>query len=318
MNDISPELNQAPLKKDNKSVKSRLKKVAGKVIMGTPLAGLILSSGIVDNPNVPVLNIKEPIPVSAPSNFVFSELGREPYTGIIARPDVDLAVTTKLKEAGIERILVDKDSRMPTNEELEEIGSALSLAPYCTMLAPQLHFTDREIFSKNSAKSYGGNSNLPRTIKIIIPSEASYLDEPVQDDKAALTNRERLRKIVLHECGHKIDTLIFDYFNSKNLKKGNKPYEHYDLEDGSRLSQDLHPFYRAFAKMKGLSLVRGSWNNIYFVGKEYEILDERFDEYHTENIDEYLAELFAISRLKPEMLTDKERSFLIDSIMGSC
>lgn len=64
MNDISPELNQAPPKKDNRSVKSRLKKVAGKVVMGTPIAGLILSSGTVDNPSVPIPKIKEPTPAS--------------------------------------------------------------------------------------------------------------------------------------------------------------------------------------------------------------------------------------------------------------
>lgn len=253
----------------------------------------------------------EPTRASASSDFLFSELGRKPYMEITS-PVVDLAVTTKLKKAGVERILVDNDSRMPIDEEFKEIEIALSLAPYCSMLAPQLFFTDRGIFSKNYTKFYGGSANFPRTIKIIMPSEAVNLDEPAQDDlnyKGALTNKEFLRLVFLHECEHKIDWLIFDYFNSNNLKKGNTPYEHDDLSNGSRLSQDLHPFYRAFAEMKGLRLVRGSWVNLYFIGKKYEILDERFGEYITHDIGEYLAELFAISRLRPEMLTDKERNF---------
>lgn len=321
MNDMSPELNQAPAKKikyemvrngdnDNKSVKSRLKNVAGKVILGTPIAGLILSFCNVDNPNVHAFNIPEPTPASAPSEFVFSELGQKPYMGI-ASPEVDLAVTTKLKETGIERILVDNDSRMPTDEELKEIEIALSLAPYCSMLAPQLRFTDRGLLSKNDTNFYGGDANLSRTIKIIMPSGVVNLAEPVQDDKEdALTiKRESLGAVFLHECGHKIDSLIFDYFNSNNLKKGKTPYELDDLAHGYRLSQDLHPFYRTFAKMKGLRLVRGSWDNLYFTGKEYEILDERFSKYITNDTSEYLAELFAKSRLRPEMLTDKERSF---------
>lgn len=82
MNDISPELNQSlPNKnkvssgKNYRSVQTRLKKVAGKVIIGTPLAALLMSSGNIDNPNVPPpSHIAEPSPVSAPlPDFVSSE-----------------------------------------------------------------------------------------------------------------------------------------------------------------------------------------------------------------------------------------------------
>lgn len=73
MSDISPELNQGPPRKDqirsgnnaNKSIKSRLKNLAGKVILGSPAAGLILSSSNVDNPNIHATNIREPAPASA-------------------------------------------------------------------------------------------------------------------------------------------------------------------------------------------------------------------------------------------------------------
>lgn len=73
MGDVSPEFKPPQQKtekslsgKNDKSVKSSLKRLAGKVIMRTPLAGLILSSGNVDNPNFPPPNIKEPTPVTAP------------------------------------------------------------------------------------------------------------------------------------------------------------------------------------------------------------------------------------------------------------
>lgn len=67
MSDISPELNQSVPDKDkvssgknDRSLQTRLKKVAGKVIMGTPLAGLILSSGSIDNPDVRVPTSENP------------------------------------------------------------------------------------------------------------------------------------------------------------------------------------------------------------------------------------------------------------------
>lgn len=86
MSDMSPELNQAPPKKDrrndNRSLKSRLKKAAGKVILGTPIAGLILSSGNVDNPNIPAPNIKDPTPavVPLPGNRSHNTELTQPYT----------------------------------------------------------------------------------------------------------------------------------------------------------------------------------------------------------------------------------------------
>ena len=41
-----------------------IKRVVGKVILGTPLAALLMSSGTIDNKNVPAPNIKIPTPVS--------------------------------------------------------------------------------------------------------------------------------------------------------------------------------------------------------------------------------------------------------------
>lgn len=123
----------------------------GKTALAASAFYLLIQSGCgnIESPNANSPSPKEQTPASAPSKFVFSELGQKPYMGITS-PEVDLAVTTKLKEAGIERILVDNDSRMPTDEELKEIEIALSLAPYCPMLAPQLRFTDRGLLSKTT------------------------------------------------------------------------------------------------------------------------------------------------------------------------
>lgn len=74
---VSPELDLSQQNKDQKGIDKKadshlgkinpaFKKIAGKVILGTPLAGLILSSGSVDNPNVPKPNIKEPTPAVSP------------------------------------------------------------------------------------------------------------------------------------------------------------------------------------------------------------------------------------------------------------
>ncbi|MEK7517543.1 MAG: serine protease [Patescibacteria group bacterium] len=90
MSDVSPELNQVPQNKDkiqsgknaDKSVRSRLKKVAGKVILATPIAGLLVSSGSIDNPNVNAPNIKDPTPAPAPLPDVTSQSVDilQPYT----------------------------------------------------------------------------------------------------------------------------------------------------------------------------------------------------------------------------------------------
>lgn len=90
MSDVSPELNLPPPKRDqirsvnnaDKSLKVRLKRGVGKVILGTPLAALLISSGSIDNPNVPNPNIKESIPASAPlpENTTHNTDILQPYT----------------------------------------------------------------------------------------------------------------------------------------------------------------------------------------------------------------------------------------------
>ena len=100
MSEVSGELNSTQRSKDQlgnsnsaeKPVKSRLgkispaiKKVAGKVILGTPLAGLLISSSGIDNPNLPLHlplpNIKEPTPVSSslPQNTIHNTDILRPY-----------------------------------------------------------------------------------------------------------------------------------------------------------------------------------------------------------------------------------------------
>ena len=70
MSDVSPELNQISTNKGeirsgktpDKTVKGSLKKVVRKVILGTPLAGLLISSTSIDNPNIPLPKVKDQTP----------------------------------------------------------------------------------------------------------------------------------------------------------------------------------------------------------------------------------------------------------------
>lgn len=90
MSDISPEFKPpqpnteraSSGKNADKSVKGLLKKGIGKVILGTPLAAMLLSSSSADNPNIHTSNIKEPTPADAtlPENTSHNTDILQPYT----------------------------------------------------------------------------------------------------------------------------------------------------------------------------------------------------------------------------------------------
>lgn len=189
-----------------------------------------------------------------------------------------------LKKTGIKRVLID-DSRDPTTDEIKEIKIGFENAPYCAYLINQIIIEFQEF-------GYGGSADFPRTISIELPKQREDLDELINEDKELKsvwkTKREDLRSTPLHECAHKIEMLILEYFSKGEVMD-------------TLISIDIpeHPLYIAFAKLEGLR----------YDGKKYIINDNRLGSNYTIGINQYFAELYAISRLLPKVLTDAERKF---------
>ena len=197
---------------------------------------------------------------------------------------------------GIKRVFVYSDpnlrAREPTPEESKEIKRGLDSAPYCYKLIHQVAIFPPIFLSEK--RNYSGSADIPRTISISLPIQNVSLDELVnrsEEFKSVWkTLREYLRSIPIHECAHKIDSIIFDYYDEIKLLRS-VPL--------GKLQENRHPLYQALSELANLN----------YDGKKYEINDKRFGKYFTEKISEYFAELYATSRLLPELLTDSERRF---------
>lgn len=337
----SPDINREIPNKDqtrtdknaNKSVKNPLKRFVGKAI----LAGLVLTPGIIhDTKAAPVIenpaavassypietDVKNPVTPEENNylNFGFEELRQKPRKYYNAR-EIDL-VSTGLKEAGFERILVENESRAPTDEELKELKTALSFSPYCSGFAPQLYFRS------NDGEFYSGFAFEKGTIGIELPSQAPPLDKAVVPSAKAYnspftTSREIIRETYLHECGHKILYLTHDYVNLRNLREGKPTHAIPEDTEFYDSSGSPNPLLRSFAQLKGVGTRQIKDNRLKL--KQYErgnshsnseaiyeynnIIDERLESYYNNQFDEYFVQLFAISRLKPEVLTTNEKEF---------
>lgn len=290
MSDISsPELNLPPQKRDqiksgknaDKSIKAGFKKVAGKVILGTPLAGLILSSGNVDNPNVPVLNIKEPIPASAPKNPNSLDL----QIKRIGKKEIKYLALDS--HGGRQESTVSPGGRKPTVEEEKAIMEGMETVPYCVNLADEIIF-----YTEKDREHLGGSvRELLSTIELYLPAKlpkdlTKKFQSSPEERTVWETERDNYRRAFVHECGHLIEYKVYAVLN--------------DVYDPN--ATNYNPLHYALAKLKGF--------NYDMKTGDTEIVDGRFGSYYKNKTSrEYFPELFAISRLKPEALTDNERGF---------
>ena len=150
MSEASGELNSAPQGKDQlgngnraeKPVKSRLgkiapaiKKVAGKAILGTPLAGLLISSGAIDNPNVIAPNLKEPTPAVAPLPDFKSQSTDtlQPYTPPL-NTEIPSTLTPTPEPTPIPTQEVVSDSSKSPKQEQAERKELIPYSPSITII----------------------------------------------------------------------------------------------------------------------------------------------------------------------------------------
>ena len=332
MGDVSPELNQVSLKNERvlkgrtNKLTSAVKKVAGKVILGTPLAALLISSSSIENPNIPAPNIKEPTPAVAPlpENTIHNTDILQPYTPqpptetstLTPIPDtsVDIQKTSKAEKEFIDRMkskygLDIKLYRMfpgaknavfgiqtLTEDEIDEIERSLSLMPYCPK-----NFYNKLVIGKvpKGEPYFGGLAQYPfGYIELNILGDRNHMEELLGGKTFQV--QEILGKVLAHECGHMINYRIMHLSNTRYSDTPDGRINFY--KDMQKIAEDKNPFYIMLAKLTNWQLDGAKYKKI---SPDSRIKSEAYNA----SIDEFMAEMFAMFKYRPDLLTKQESTF---------
>lgn len=277
------------LKASYKTVKSRLGKLVSstkrgivqKIILGTPLAALLLSSGNIDNPDIHASNIKEPTPASAPLTPASrtnetptledqNTMVREFINGIESKYGIDVRV----KFIDIHADFMDPE----TISSLEEFNSstkpkipfpkkeavvlekAISAIPFCSKITDQLAIIKMpQKEDPGNDWAYMGGSMNPKTSEEESSRIAIFLPEGTDLDSLTMeyhklgidTYADMLKQIFFHECGHRIsDKILSSLYPAEEYFRMVDPNNVYRYN----IQEKKNPLLIPFAKLEGWRL----------------------------------------------------------------
>jgi len=317
MSDVSSELSLPPNKDQmrsdknaDKSVKNRLRKVAGKVILGTPIIGLLMSSGSIDNPNIPAPNIKEPTPVldtlqPDQTEYVHSKTVDEFRSRLKSRYGLNVIVKSGNPNFDQE----EKTDTSLTSHTISKLEETVDSIPFCAEIIDELRiFKDPTMDLSKTQGNFilgGMRQESPDSgifINIIIDAkEGGDFDLellPLSMREFGIKSYgDYIKYVYAHECGHVI--------NSSILLAVHSAEEHFEIIDSMRNSKASwlvdgkhDPLYSPFLKLVGGKLI---------LAKPGPGIDSSRANYIA--MREYFADLFSQSILNPYSLNSKERNF---------
>lgn len=245
------------------------------------------------------------------ANNSFKKLIKEKYginPEIVYLQKTYSSVVSKSDKGSTLQFVYDTYPGTLTTDEISETEAAFSKIPYFGKLIKSLSLdvvkAEKEgITSTMEYRISGSFDYASQRVEMTIPEDVNLdseitkgwieqlgikLDDPI----TWKTNREDLQHTLIHEIGHAIANAVL-----RNVT--GDPMGH--RKEGVEFPESTNPLYRKFAEIEGMKLNGLRYENS---GKDARILDRT-----NQSVQEYFAEMFSISRLKPELLRPEESIF---------
>jgi len=296
------------------------------LLTATVLTALVQSGCGNENPITPT-STPEPTPAVVPSPDFKSQSTHilQPYTPqppteipstLTPTPDtpVDIRKTSKvekkfinnmkskyglevklyLMQAGADKAIYGAQTL--SDDEVLEIERSINSMPYCPN-----NFYDSLIIGKvpEGEPYLLGTASYPfKYIELNIPGDRNHMKKRLE--KKTFSTQEPFGKVLAHECGHMINYRIM------HLSAANYP----DTPDGRlkffsdmlKIPEDKNPLYVVLSELT-------DWQ---FDGTKYKKVSEHpiiKAESYIGSIDEFMAEMFAMFKYRPDLLSKKEFTF---------